>query len=32
MRETIALCVPDRRLVYASEALNFAGPRDFDYR
>jgi hypothetical protein len=29
---TPALCVPDRGLVYASESLNLACTRDFDYR
>ena len=29
---TPALCVPDRGLVYASELLNLACTRDFDYR
>jgi hypothetical protein len=29
---TPALCVPDRGLVYASESLNLACRRDFDYR
>src|SRR2546429_1741723 len=29
---TPALCVPDRGLVYASESLDLACTRDFDYR
>jgi hypothetical protein len=29
---THALCVPDRGLVYASESLNLAWPRDFNCR
>jgi hypothetical protein len=29
---TPALCVPERGLVYASESLNLACTRDFDYR
>jgi hypothetical protein len=29
---TPALCVPDRGLVYASESLNLACTRDFEYR
>ena len=32
MRETRAVGIPDRGLVYASESLNLAGTPGFDYR